>query len=122
MADKRIWDRDLQPDLKLSQCYTIKSLYGIPKTFFKILNGIDKQNKNRDIGYQLALEFEVVQADESNRGCTPDPFAAATGASHADATADPAKACSSTLGSSLDPNFRAQEEQEVFDYGDAVAE
>lgn len=42
MADKKIKDADLRSDLSNSKSYSIKSLWGIPKTFLKILKALNK--------------------------------------------------------------------------------
>ena len=40
MVDKKIKDKDLSKDLVDSKSYTIKSLYGIPNTFQRVIKGL----------------------------------------------------------------------------------
>ena len=44
MADKKIKDSSLNVGLERSKSYTIKTLWGIPKTFYKILKALNKSN------------------------------------------------------------------------------
>lgn len=65
MADKKIKDSDLRSDLSSSRSYSIKSLWGVPKTFLKILKALNKANKNLDLGYELPAEdFENADTEE----------------------------------------------------------
>lgn len=57
MADKKIKDSELRADLQNSKSYCVKTLWGIPKTFYKILKSLNKSNKNTDIGYELPFDL-----------------------------------------------------------------
>ncbi len=59
MADKKIKDKDLDKALQASKSYCVKSLWGIPKTFLKILKALDKFNQNKQINYQVAQELDL---------------------------------------------------------------
>ena len=78
--------------MKNSKSYTVKSLWGIPRTFFTIIKAFSKMNKNNDLGYELAFDLEHAEEDEEDKAST-------TG--------------QSTGCSSLNPNFKPQKE---FDY------
>jgi hypothetical protein len=57
MADKKIKDSDLDENLQNSKSYCIKTLWGIPRTFYNILKALNKMNKNTDIGYELPIDL-----------------------------------------------------------------
>ena len=63
MADKKIKDSSL--GVQKSKSYTIKTLWGIPKTFYKILKALNKSNKNQDLGYEIHMDFSQDDEDES---------------------------------------------------------
>ena len=65
MADKKIKDADLRSDLSGSKSYSIKSLWGVPKTFLRILKALNKANKNTDLGYELPMEDADTEEEEN---------------------------------------------------------
>lgn len=65
MADKKIKDSSLNVGLERSKSYTIKTLWGIPKTFYKILKALNKSNKNQDLGYEIHMDFSQDDEEES---------------------------------------------------------
>ena len=76
--------------MKNSKSYTVKSLWGIPRTFFTIIKAFSKMNKNNDLGYELAFELDNATEDEDNKGSSMNVDAKSTGCS------------------SLNPNFKLE--------------
>ena len=67
MADKKIKDSSLSLELQKSKSYTIKTLWGIPKTFYKILKALNKSNKNQDLGYEIHMDFSQDDLEEQSQ-------------------------------------------------------
>ena len=61
LTDKKVKDSAIWSDLTNSKSYSIKSLWGMPKTYYKIIKALNKSNVNCSIGYEIPLDFE--QAD-----------------------------------------------------------
>ena len=78
MADRKIKDKDLSTDLKDSKSYTIKTLYGIPNFFSRIIKGLAKLNCNKDLGYELPFDLEQADTDEDEPTGTTDTVSMAS--------------------------------------------
>jgi len=82
LRDKKIRDADLQQAeeemsqatrdaLQASPCYSLKSLYGMPKVFQKALTALNRHNLNKTIGikicqYHEGIEPEIKETATSN--------------------------------------------------------
>ena len=64
MADKKIKDSELSDQLQKSKSYCVKSLWGIPGTFYRILRALNTLNQNTNIGYELSFDLEAADTDE----------------------------------------------------------